>query len=279
MIDGGRILQRTSPEGAADDEVQRTISDLSAEVAVPVLDQERLLGVAFLDRKVSGLGFAERELSQLFSVFEVFGLALRNSRKHVAVGKSEELSCGVLDSLTSGCVVVGPGHEILHANPALHELFGLAEGFTIRELPQVIGSRVFAAVDGDGSLDRFRHETSGQDKRLYDVVLRRIPHPHGRARHAILAVFEDVTERERSQQAELAEVTGRLDSFDGRASRPRNWQYARALVDRSTADGQWCRGCGNAEGIGGCVCGQCETDHPSDHADAVPLTGRLATTG
>jgi signal transduction histidine kinase len=202
MVAQGRILRSASPETVADESVRRTFADLGAEIAIPVLDQERLLGVAFLDRRVSGLGFTDRELTLLFSVFEVFGVALRNSREHVAIEKSEQLSSGVFDSLKSGCVVVGPGQEILHANPAVREMFALAEVFTIRELPQVIGSKAFAAVGGEAAGERFLYETPVPAVRKYEVTLRPIPHPHGEPGSAILVVIDDVTERERCRQVE-----------------------------------------------------------------------------
>ena len=198
MVSDGRIIQRRE----ADDELQRTFADLGTEVAIPVLDREQLLGIAFLDRRVSGLGFAERELGLLFSVFEAFGLALRNSREHVAIEKSEELSSGVFDSLKSACLVIGPGQEVLHANPAVRDLFELKAEVSLRDLPQVIASKAFAAVDGNGSLERFVHETAGPDARILDVDLKRIPHPHGEAGFAILVVIDDVTERERRRRAD-----------------------------------------------------------------------------
>ncbi len=201
LVEQGRILQSTSPS-AADDEVARTFADLGAEVAIPVMDQERFLGVAFLDRRVSGQGFAERELALLFSVFEVFGVALRNSREHVAIGKSERLSSGVFDSLKSGCVVVGPGQEILHANPAVREMFGLPRVFTIRDLPQAIGSKAFTAGGGESSGGRFLHKSPAPDARTFEVLLRRIPHPHGESGPAVLVVIDDVTDRERGRRDE-----------------------------------------------------------------------------
>jgi len=210
MASEGRVIRR---EGS-DEETRRTLADLGVEVAIPVLDRQSLLGIAFLDRKVSGSGFSERELALLFHVFEAFGLALRNARAHTDTERREELSSGVFDSLRSGCLLVGPGREILHANPALREMFDLRDEFALTDLPAVIASRAFAALKGEGSIEDFTYETGGADGRILEVSLKRVPHPHDQAGRALLVVINEVTERERARRAEAeAARTGLIRSM------------------------------------------------------------------
>ncbi|MGB0578719.1 MAG: ATP-binding protein [Limisphaerales bacterium] len=197
IADHGRIVLRGAE---ADEDVARVFADVGADVAVPVLDREELLGVALLDRRVSGQAYSERELTLLFNVFEVFGLALRNSRQHVAIERSEELSSGVFDSLSSGCVMVSADHEILHANPAVRELFSLPDRFTLQDLPQVIGSKLFSAKAPRGASERFPYRSP--DEREFEVLLRDIPHPHVVDERAMLVVIDDVTGREKLRRME-----------------------------------------------------------------------------
>lgn len=200
MAQHGRIVLRDSAEVDADDEMARAFADAGADVAIPVLDREQLMGIALLDRRVSGQMYSERELTLLFNVFEVFGLALRNAREHVAVERSEELSSGVFDSLSSGCVVVAANQEILHANPAVRRLFGLPEKFMLQDLPQRIGSKLFAAKSERGASDHFIWRSP--DEREFEVALRSIPHPHRNDERATLVVIDDVTGREQQRRME-----------------------------------------------------------------------------
>lgn len=205
IADHGRIVLRGAE---ADEEAARVFADVGADVAVPVMDREQLLGIALLDRRVSGQLYSERELTLLFNVFEVFGLALRNARDHVAMERSEELSSGVFDSLRSGCVVVDAENKILYSNPAVRELFGLTEKFTLQDLPQVIGSKLFAAKARRGESDRFNYRSP--DEREFEVVSRNIPHPHLENERAILVVIDDVTEREKLRQMEREKAQSSL---------------------------------------------------------------------
>ena len=58
----GRILRRDSDEARADVEVQKEFELLGAQVAVPVLDRESLVGVAVFDGRVTGEPLANAEL-------------------------------------------------------------------------------------------------------------------------------------------------------------------------------------------------------------------------
>ena len=74
----GRILRRDSDETRADGESQKEFELLGAQVAVPILDREMIVGVAVFDGRVTGESLVNVELEMIFHLLEQVGLALRN---------------------------------------------------------------------------------------------------------------------------------------------------------------------------------------------------------
>jgi len=62
----GRILRRDGGEACADADTQREFQLLGAQVAVPVLDRETIVGVAVFDGRVTGEPLVNTELELIF---------------------------------------------------------------------------------------------------------------------------------------------------------------------------------------------------------------------
>ena len=62
----GRILRRSGEEARADIETQKEFELLGAQVAVPILDRETVLGVAVFDRRITGEPLVNAELELIF---------------------------------------------------------------------------------------------------------------------------------------------------------------------------------------------------------------------
>ena len=111
----GRILRRDSDEARADMEAQKEFELLGAQVAVPILDRETLVGVAIstdgspasLDQRRAGIDFPSAR-------------AGRAGRPQHLVARpiagNHEMMAGMLRELSSACVVVSRDLKILHAN-------------------------------------------------------------------------------------------------------------------------------------------------------------------
>jgi len=62
----GRILRRDSDEARGDGEVQKEFELLGAQVAVPILSRDNLIGVALFDRRITGEPLVNSELELIF---------------------------------------------------------------------------------------------------------------------------------------------------------------------------------------------------------------------
>ena len=78
----GRILRRDSEEAHLDIEMQKEFELLGAQVAIPILDRETLVGVAAFDGRVTGEPLANGELELIFHLLEDLGLAIKNIWLH-----------------------------------------------------------------------------------------------------------------------------------------------------------------------------------------------------
>lgn len=79
----GRIVRREAPE-AGDPETQKEFHLLKAQVAVPILDREHLLGVAVFDSHLTGESLTRTELKLIFHVLEQVGVAMMNVQRELA---------------------------------------------------------------------------------------------------------------------------------------------------------------------------------------------------
>lgn len=202
----GRVLVR---ERAADD-ARREFAAAGAEYAIPILDGQRLFGIVLLDRRVTGDAPDAREQTLLFKAFEVLGIGLARAFRHQAVTAAEELATGVFDTLDTACLVVGADLALLHFNPAARRMFGLADGAIVQDLPATIVSRVFTALSEGGELPRFRHCSNDLPGQVFEVAVKRVPHPGGNGEPAALLTIDDATDAVRTQTQELDTANERL---------------------------------------------------------------------
>src|SRR5207248_2452926 len=119
----GRVLRATSAEAAASRDIAKEFQLLGAQLAIPIIDRESLLGVALLDERVTGEPFTNEEIALIFHLFEETGLALRNSWYHEQIVTSHNLVGDILAHLGSGAIVFGANCETLHVNGPARAIF------------------------------------------------------------------------------------------------------------------------------------------------------------
>ena len=105
-------------EARADVEMQQEFELLGAQVAIPILDRETLIGVAVFDGRVTGEPLVNGELELIFHLLEELGLAIKNIWLHDQLAANHEMMADIFRQLSNACVVIGQDLTILHANKA-----------------------------------------------------------------------------------------------------------------------------------------------------------------
>ena len=210
----GRILKAHSPEAQSNREIVKEFQLLGAEVAIPILDRETLIGVAVFDERLTGEPYANEELALIFHMLEEVGLAIRNSWLHDQLVANHAMVADILGTLGSGCVVVGTNLAILHANSAARRFF-IAEksGKTqleFADLPQELGSRVFTVMKSGVSIPPFKYQFPGNKEVFYQVTITPFATQRSATPNAALLIIEDVTQNERAQRLEVESSNLRL---------------------------------------------------------------------
>ncbi|HEV7866622.1 MAG TPA: ATP-binding protein [Chthoniobacteraceae bacterium] len=210
----GRILRAGSAEATASREITKEFQLLGAQVAIPILDRESLLGVALLDERLTGERYANEELALIFHMLEEVGLAIRNAWLHDQVLSNHVMTADVLGHLGSGCMVVGSNLATLHANASamryfLHDRAGKTQ-LEFSDLPQVLGSMVFTVIKSGVGVPAFKYQFAHTPALHYRVAITPFRTQDQPANHSALLIIEDITEHERAQRLEIETSNLRL---------------------------------------------------------------------
>ena len=210
----GRILRNSHPDAQANREILREFQLLGAQVAIPILDRESLLGVAVLDERLTGDAYGNEELALIFHMLEEVGLAIRNSWLHDQLQANHAMMADILSQLGSGCVVIDDNLTTLHANKAAERFFKLDRGqratIEFSDIPQQLGSLVFTVIKSGVPIAPFKQTTAhlpGCTQRVSIMPFRTQSAATG---NSALLLIEDITEHERSLRLETEASNLRL---------------------------------------------------------------------
>src|SRR5215510_10168415 len=171
----GRILRRNSDEARADLETQKEFELLGAQVAVPVLDRETVVGVALFDGRITGEPLTNAELELIFHLLEQVGLAVKNIWLHDQLAGNHEMMAEILRELSSACVVVSRDLVVLHANKAARRFFTASNRQTgeldFSDLPPAIGTKVYQVLKTGAAIPPFRFEPEDAAGSVYTVSI------------------------------------------------------------------------------------------------------------
>jgi nitrogen-specific signal transduction histidine kinase/CheY-like chemotaxis protein len=210
----GRILRRDSEETRADVEAQKEFELLGAQVAVPVLDREMIVGVAVFDGRVTGEPLVNTELELIFHLLEQVGLALRNIWLHDQLAGNNEMMADVLRELSSACIVVGRDLKVLHVNKAARRHFGQKNRRTgeleFSDLPQVLGAKIYQVLHTGAAMGPFRYEPENSPGMVYNITV--VPFQRGDSSTPVSALLtaEDITQTEQLRHLEVEAANLRL---------------------------------------------------------------------
>jgi signal transduction histidine kinase/DNA-binding NarL/FixJ family response regulator len=210
----GRILRRDSPEAEADADVRKEFELLGAQVAIPILDRETLIGVAIFDGRVTGEPIVNAELELVFHLFEELGISVKNIWRHDQLGARHEMMGNILRHLHTACVVVGRDMSILHNNDTACTFFGRSPREKVllefSDLPQPIGSKVFEVLKSGKAAPPFKYRAINAPDQVYQVTITPFRKEDQLRAEAALLVVEDFAQTEKLQTLEIETANLRL---------------------------------------------------------------------
>ena len=208
----GRILRRTSDEARLDLEAQKEFELLGAQVAVPILDRETVIGVAVFDGRITGEPLTNPELELIFHLLEQLGLAVKNIWLHDQLSGSHTMMAEILRELSSACIVVNRDLAVLHANKAARRFFGVSNQRTgemeFSDLPQVIGTKIYQVLKTGTAVPTFKFEP--ETSTIYNVTIVPFQRQNAAQPASALLMVEDLTQSEQLRRLEIEAANLRL---------------------------------------------------------------------
>ncbi len=136
------------------DRLLSALDQLQAEVVVPLIEEDELIGFLALGAKRSGDPYFSNDADLLTTLANQAAVAVRNAQTHARVVQVNEEMRKVLETIESGVVAVGPRGRITLFNRAAEQLTGtsaqVARGRAPECLPSPLGSALQAtAIDGE----------------------------------------------------------------------------------------------------------------------------------
>jgi signal transduction histidine kinase len=210
----GRILRRYSEEARNDVETQKEFELLGAQVAVPILDRENVLGVAVFDGRITGEPLVNSELELIFHLLEQLGLAIKNIWLHDQLAGNHQMMADILRELSSGCVVVSRDLTILHANKTARRYFSRSERrtgeFEFSDLPQLLGTKVYQVLNTGSAISTFRYEPDFSPGMVYSINIVPFQRQQAGLPASALLMAEDLTQSQQLQRLEIEAANLRL---------------------------------------------------------------------
>jgi signal transduction histidine kinase/DNA-binding NarL/FixJ family response regulator len=210
----GRILRRNSEDARHDVETQKEFELLGAQVAVPILDRETVLGVAVFDGRITGEPLVNAELELIFHLLEQLGLAIKNIWLHDQLAGNHEMMADILREISSGCVVVSRDLAVLHANKTARRYFGRPERrggeLEFGDLPQILGAKVYQVLKTGAAISRFKYEPEESPGTVYNINIVPFQRQQADLPASALLMAEDLTQSEQLQRLEIEAANLRL---------------------------------------------------------------------
>lgn len=211
----GRILRRNSEEARHDPETRNEFELLGAQVAVPILDREALLGVAVFDGRITGEPLVNAELELIFHLLEQLGLAIKNIWLHDQLAANHEVMAEILRELSSACVVVSRDLAILHANKTAVRYFGRraprpSGELEFSDLPSPLSARVYQVLRTGAAIASFKFEREDAPGTIYRVSIVPFQRQPASLPASALLMAEDLTQSEQLQHLEIEAAKLRL---------------------------------------------------------------------
>ena len=194
-------------------EVAREFEALGTDVAVPVFDDDQMLGVLTFSGKVTGEPLTSQELELVYYLMGQLGRAIRNLHLRDRIASQQRFVNEVLAHVQTGVIVVGQNNHVLTVNHRASELLGLNDkevvGQDISRLPSRVADVVFEALQTGQEIHQ-REVTLPREHRPLGISATRFAMTSGGAVAGegglvAVALIEDLTQV-RVQQARAREL-------------------------------------------------------------------------
>ena len=210
----GRILRRNSEEARLDMEMQQEFELLGAQVAIPILDRETLIGVAVFDGRVTGEPLVNGELELIFHLLEELALAIKNIWLHDQLSANHAMMADIFRQLSSACVVVGQDLTVIHANKAARSSFSKSvrrgQELEFSDLPQALGSKVYQVLKTGTALAPFKYQPDDSPNAVFNVSVVPFQGQGSALPTSALLMAEDLTQSEQLRKLEIEAANLRL---------------------------------------------------------------------
>lgn len=205
ILKSGRILRRNGHSGEdlfpPDPEVQREFTLLGGQIAIPILDRERAIGVAVLGDRLTGQPFSNEELELLFHLMEELGMAIKSNLLHDHLLANHQLISSVFSQISSGCLVVDRELNVLHANPAFLRFLDLPSPVLLSNLPRKLAGLLYEAAQGGKTHEPFLYSDPSRPEQIYRISI--VPFQQENGVSGAMMSVEDFTPVEAARKAEL----------------------------------------------------------------------------
>jgi len=220
-----KILRRAAHADALapdhDPQVAREFELLGADVAVPMFDNDQLLGALTFSGKITGEALANEELEMVYHLLAQLAQAIRNFHLQAKITGQQRFMSELLAHAQSGVVAVSEDDRLLCVNRRARELLELGDsdqvGKDTRCLPPCVGDVLFEVLQTGQEIWQ-REVVLAGSRRPLSVSATRFATSlgHGLALVAV-ALVEDLTQT-KLQQAQARELADK-EFFTRLASR------------------------------------------------------------
>ncbi len=218
IITRAEVIQQDGGRNDLAARIGREMDLFGGSLAVPIMDSGHLWGILLIGEKVTGEPHTVSEVETVFVLSMQIGIAARQIELQRELARSSKLVDKVLQTMSSGVVVLGTDHKIAIYNDYAEKVLGIAAGEVIgrdlRCLPSPLGDLAYAALEDGQSVAReritLRGEAAGTEKeRILEVTTSQLVDDNGGPLGG-LVVFDDITAQEqfaeqkrRAEQLEL----------------------------------------------------------------------------
>ena len=128
------------------DRLLADLDGLRAEVVVPLVEENEIIGFLVLGAKRSGDPYFSNDADLLTTLANQAAVAVRNAQTHARVVQVNEEMQKVLETIESGVVAVGPRGRITLFNRAAEQLTGTSAAAARGQLPECLPSPLGSAL-------------------------------------------------------------------------------------------------------------------------------------
>ena len=200
-------------------ELRAEFSRLGAEVVVPLVEEEQVIGLLCLGAKRSGDPYFSDDADLLTTLANQSAVAVRNAQTHQRVVQVNEELQKILSTIKSGVIAVGAKGKIALFNRAAEQLTGVpartARGQSVEHLPLPLARLIIGTVHDGQSRSQEEFALPDAAGQLVPLVCSTSPllNPQGATIGAV-AVLADLSRlKELEQEKRRAERLASLEAI------------------------------------------------------------------